>query len=105
MTEFDQTPTAELHENLVEHNWVAILDGGAQYGGLIDRNVRELGIRTKLLPFGAQASELSQAAAIIMSGGPRSVNEPEAPHCDPGIFDLRIPVLGICYGMQELVGQ
>ena len=47
------------------------------------------------------ASELAGYKGIVLSGGPRSVTEPGAPHCDPALFELDVPKLGICYGMQE----
>ncbi len=86
----------------VHTNLVCILDAGAQYGGLIDRNIRELGIRTKLLPLETPANKLSDFDAIVISGGPSSVNEPGSPDCDPNIFSLKKPILGICYGLQLL---
>lgn len=81
---------------------VAILDAGAQYGGLIDRNIRELGVRTVLLPIDTPADKLQEFAAIVISGGPKSVAEEDAYHCDPKILTLGKPILGICYGMHLL---
>ncbi|MBW7943949.1 glutamine-hydrolyzing GMP synthase [Patescibacteria group bacterium] len=82
------------------HTKVAILDAGAQYGKVIDRRVRELGIESELLPFDTPSSQLQKYAAIILSGGPESVYSPKAPAFDKKLFELRIPILGICYGMQ-----
>ncbi len=79
---------------------VAVLDAGSQFGGLIDRNVRELGLRTVLLPLETPAEELVKYEAIIISGGPKSVEDKDAHFCDPKLFTLDIPILGICYGMQ-----
>lgn len=79
---------------------VAILDAGAQYGGLIDRVVWEGGVATDHLPLETPADELVGYGAIIISGGPDSVYEEGAPDCDPAVFDAGVPVLGICYGMQ-----
>ncbi len=79
---------------------VAILDAGAQYGKVIDRRVRELGIESVLLPFQTPAEELKKYKAIILSGGPESVYSPKAPAFDKALFELGIPILGICYGMQ-----
>jgi GMP synthase (glutamine-hydrolysing) len=79
---------------------IAILDAGAQYGGLIDRNVRELGFRTTLLPLDTPARNLKKYSAIIISGGPKNVAEADAYQCDPELLKLGLPILGICYGMQ-----
>ncbi len=79
---------------------VAILDAGAQYGKVIDRRVRNLGVRSEILPLNTPAEELSDFDALIISGGPQSVYSPEAPAYDSAIFELEKPILGICYGMQ-----
>ncbi len=81
---------------------IAILDFGSQYGQLIARRVREHNVYSRICPAGTSADELSTMPlkGIILSGGPASVYQPDAPRCDEGIFDLGIPILGICYGMQ-----
>jgi len=82
---------------------IALLDCGAQYTKVIDRRVRELNVDTAIFPVDIKAENLKgQFSGIILSGGPNSVYEEGAPQCDPAIFDLGIPVLGICYGMQLL---
>jgi GMP synthase (glutamine-hydrolysing) len=84
------------------HKWIAILDFGSQYSQLIARRVREQHVYSELLRFDTTAEALRKRnpAGIILSGGPSSVFEKGAPLCDPAIFTLGVPVLGICYGMQ-----
>ena len=81
---------------------IPILDFGSQYAQLIARRVREKGVYSELVCPDISADELKRLSpkGIILSGGPSSVYEPNAPRCDPGIFDLGLPILGICYGMQ-----
>ncbi|MFN7429413.1 MAG: glutamine-hydrolyzing GMP synthase, partial [bacterium] len=81
---------------------VLILDFGGQTAQLIARRVREAGVFSLLIRPDTPAAEIAarKPAGIILSGGPASVYEPGAPVCDPAIFDLGIPILGICYGMQ-----
>jgi GMP synthase (glutamine-hydrolysing) len=84
------------------HNWIAILDFGSQYSQLIARRVREQNVYSELLRFDTSPEVLAQRkpSGIILSGGPSSVFAEGAPLADPGIYELGIPVLGICYGMQ-----
>ena len=81
---------------------VFVIDFGAQYSQLIARRVRECRVYCEILPFNMSAGDLAarKPAGIILSGGPASVYEEGAPHPDPKIFELGVPVLGICYGMQ-----
>jgi len=83
-------------------NKVLILDFGSQYTQLIARKVRELGVYSEIIPFNAPLSRLKKEnpQALILSGGPQSVYEKAAPLPDRGIFELGVPVLGICYGVQ-----
>ncbi len=81
---------------------IAILDFGSQYGQLIARRVREHNVYSRICPASTPADELAKMPlkGIILSGGPASVYQPGAPRCDQKIFDLGVPILGICYGMQ-----
>ena len=86
----------------VSHQVILVLDFGSQYTQLIARRLRELHVYSEIVPFGTPAAEIArrQASGVILSGGPMSVAEAGAPRCDPAVFDLGVPVLGICYGMQ-----
>ena len=81
---------------------VVVLDFGAQYAQLIARRVRECHVYSEILPHDASAEEIRRRnpKGLILSGGPKSVHEPGAPDADPALFELGIPVLGICYGHQ-----
>ncbi len=83
-------------------NKIVILDFGSQYTQVIARRIRECSVFSEILPHTTPAAKLrsTEVRGIILSGGPSSVYERKAPHPDPEIFDLGIPVLGICYGMQ-----
>jgi GMP synthase (glutamine-hydrolysing) len=84
------------------HHGIIILDFGSQYTQLITRRVREQQVYAEIARFDTPAAALAARAprGLILSGGPASVYEPDAPACDPAVFDLGIPILGICYGMQ-----
>ncbi len=84
------------------HHSIIILDFGSQYNQLIARRVREFGVYSEILPFNTAIEEIKshQPKGIILSGGPSSVNSPQAHLISKEIYELGIPVLGICYGMQ-----
>jgi GMP synthase (glutamine-hydrolysing) len=86
----------------VSHQTILVLDFGSQYTQLIARRLRELSVYSEILPFNTPLETLQRKSpvGVILSGGPRSVSEPGAPKCVPEVFDLQVPVLGICYGMQ-----
>ncbi|GAA1784455.1 glutamine-hydrolyzing GMP synthase [Leucobacter iarius] len=92
----DQTST--------EHRPVLVVDFGAQYAQLIARRVREAGVYSELVPHTITAAEVEakRPLGIVLSGGPSSVYEEGAPAFDDSVFDLGIPVLGICYGFQVM---
>ena len=81
-----------------------VVDFGAQYAQLIARRVREAQVYSEIVPHTASVAELLERdpAAIVLSGGPASVYADGAPRVDPGLFDARVPVLGICYGFQAM---
>jgi GMP synthase (glutamine-hydrolysing) len=86
---------------------VLVVDFGAQYAQLIARRVRELEVYSAIVPSGITAAEVRERrpAALILSGGPKSVHVDSAPLLDPEIFDLGVPILGICYGAQLIAQQ
>jgi len=83
-------------------DWIAILDFGSQYTHLIARRLREFGVYSEIVPFNIDAHQLlsRDPCAVILSGGPASVTEEKSPVCDKDIFNIGIPILGICYGVQ-----
>ena len=89
------------------HRPVLVVDFGAQYAQLIARRVRECRVYSEIIPHDMTAAEVAarDPIGIILSGGPASINEPGAPEVDPRLFDLGVPVLGICYGMQSDGGR
>ncbi len=86
---------------------VIVLDFGAQYAQLIARRVRESRVRSLILPYDTPVDEILgyDPSGIILSGGPASVYETGAPRCDARLFSGRVPVLGICYGMQLMAHE
>jgi len=89
------------------HQTILVLDFGSQYTQLIARRLRELSVYSEVVPFNASLDRIraKHPAGIILSGGPKSVHETGAPRCEPGVFELGVPVLGICYGMQLMTDQ
>jgi GMP synthase (glutamine-hydrolysing) len=86
----------------VSHQTIIVLDFGSQYTQLIARRLRELSVYCEILPFNTPAAVIAarRPVGVILSGGPKSVSESGAPFCDPVLFEVGVPVLGICYGMQ-----
>ncbi len=86
---------------------ILILDFGSQYTQLIARRVRELGVYCEIHPWdmGDEALHAFGARGIVLSGGPESVTQPGAPAAPAAAFELGVPVLGICYGMQTMAAQ
>lgn len=89
-----------------ENELVLVLDFGGQYNQLIARRVRELHVYSEMIPYNTPVEEIKarNPKGLIFSGGPASVYGEKAPHVDKGIFELGVPILGICYGMQ-LIAQ
>ena len=85
-----------------EFDTILVVDFGAQYSKLIARRVRECHVLSEIVPHDVSAAEIAKRRpkGLILSGGPSSVYSPDAPSADTGLFDLGIPVLGICYGHQ-----
>ena len=83
---------------------VLVIDFGAQYAQLIARRVREAKVYSEVVPHTTTVAELAakKPSAIVLSGGPSSVYEDGAPQLDPAVFDLDVPVFGICYGFQAM---
>ena len=87
---------------MLHRPFVLVLDYGAQYSQLIARRIRECHVYCEIHPCTITLEDVRklQPDAIVMSGGPQSVYDPESPTSDPGIFDLGVSILGICYGEQ-----
>lgn len=93
--------------NNIHTDRILILDFGAQYTQLIARRVREIGVYCEIYPWDVTEQEVADfgAKGIILSGGPESTTGDDAPIAPPVVYDLGIPVLGICYGMQTMAAQ
>jgi GMP synthase (glutamine-hydrolysing) len=95
-------PRPDIHAHRI-----LILDFGAQYTQLIARRVRELGVYCEIHPWDMSDAQVRAFGprAVILSGGPESVTQANPPHAPPAVFELSVPVLGICYGMQTMAQQ
>jgi GMP synthase (glutamine-hydrolysing) len=91
-------------DNSPDSSRILIIDFGGQYTQLIARRVREVGVYSEILPYDADRAAIESfgASGVILSGGPESVGASNAPTVDEAIFDLDVPIFGICYGMQAL---
>src|SRR5688500_5647171 len=89
------------------HSKILILDFGSQVTQLIARRVREAGVFSEVYPYDVSDEFVRNygAAGVILSGGPSSVTEGDTPRVPQSVFDLGVPVLGICYGMQAMAEQ
>jgi GMP synthase (glutamine-hydrolysing) len=94
-------------DNCLNRQMIAIIDFGSQYSELIARRIRETQVYSEVLSYRTTAEQLRNLnpRGIIFSGGPSSVYDKYAPVCDPEIWNLGIPILGVCYGMQLMVKQ
>lgn len=94
-------------QNQLHRQMIVILDFGSQYSELIARRIRETQVYSEVISYRTTAEQLRNLnpKGIILSGGPSSVYDPGAPLCDPEIWHLGIPILGVCYGMQLMVQQ
>jgi GMP synthase (glutamine-hydrolysing) len=91
----------------VQNDVVLVLDFGSQYSQLIARRIREAGVYSELVPATISLDEIRRRSpsGLVFSGGPASVDDPDAPRPDPRIYELTLPILGICYGMQLLASD
>jgi GMP synthase (glutamine-hydrolysing) len=107
LTSGDAVTVTRAGDDDVTTQQVVVLDYGGQYSQLIARRVRECGVFSTLLPYHVGPEEVAKLKPIglILSGGPASVYADGAPKLDPGLLELGIPVLGICYGMQLIARE
>ena len=98
-------PATSSEAIAVDRQMIAILDFGSQYSELIARRIRETQVYSEVLSYRTTAAQIRHLnpRGIILSGGPNSVYASHAPGCDPEIWNLGIPILGVCYGMQLMV--
>ncbi|WP_313707475.1 glutamine-hydrolyzing GMP synthase, partial [Planktothrix agardhii] len=102
-----QTENTDISVEKLNRQMIVILDFGSQYSELIARRIRETEVYSEVISYRTTAEKLKELnpKGIILSGGPNSVYDDGAPECDPKIWELGIPVLGVCYGMQLMVKQ
>ena len=95
----------KIEENFMKHQFVLILDFGGQYNQVIARRVRELGVYCEVYSYTKALDIISEKKpdGIIFTGGPNGVYSDDAPKVDFSIFEMNIPILGICYGAQMMV--
>lgn len=107
LSQHDDTAFSESLEDNLKSQIIVILDFGSQYSELIARRIRETQVYSEVLSYRTTAEQLRKInpKGIILSGGPSSVYDTGAPQCDPDIWQLGVPVLGVCYGMQLMVKQ
>ena len=89
-------------EHTAQHERVVVLDFGGQYAQLIARRVRDLGVYCEIKNYKTDPETLRDCKGILFTGGPNSVYAEDAPLCSQKVFELGIPVLGICYGAQAM---
>ncbi len=101
-----QTASADSQADIHAHR-LLIIDFGSQYTQLIARRVRECGVYSEIHPWDMDADDVRNfgAAGVVLSGSPESVNLDEPPRVPPAVFELGVPVLGICYGMQTMAAE
>ena len=89
------------------HSWILILDFGSQYTQLIARRLREFNIYCEIHPFNTDISHFSQhlPSGVVLSGGPMSVLDDDAPSLNAAVLEWNVPVLGVCYGLQIMAHQ
>ena len=102
------TPSATSHNiPSIKQDRILILDFGSQYSQLIARRVRDSGVFCEMLPFDIDTQRITEfgAKGVILSGGPESVHAENSPRINDAVFELGVPVLGICYGMQAMADR
>ena len=102
-----QAAAREVQQRDIHAHKLLILDFGGQYTQLIARRVRECGVYSEIHPWDMSDDDIRAfgAAGVVLSGGPESVNLDDPPKVSPAVFELGVPVLGICYGMQTMAAE